>query len=277
MTRIALGVEYAGDAFEGWQTQPHRRTVQDTLEAALGAVAGEAVAVVCAGRTDSGVHASAQIVHFDSPVTRPLTAWVRGVNSHLPASVAVRWAVPVDASFHARFSATARHYRYVLFNAPVRPAILARRVGRFHQPLDGGAMASAARSVVGEHDFSAFRAAACQAKSPVRRMRDVRVHAAGDYWLFDFCADAFLHHMIRNLVGALVYVGKGRYPAAWLGGVLAARERALAAPTFAADGLYLCGVEYGAQWSLPQGGRIICPPQLPLFPTCAEPASRSVD
>ncbi len=277
MTRIALCVEYGGDAFEGWQTQPHGRTVQNTLEAALSAVAGQPVAVVCAGRTDSGVHATTQIVHFDSRVSRPLTAWVRGVNSHLPAPVAVRWAMPVEDAFHARFSATARHYRYVLFNAPVRPAILAGRVGWFHQPLDGEAMAAAARSLVGEHDFSAFRAAACQAKSPVRRMRHVRVEAAGQYWLFDFCADAFLHHMIRNLVGALVYVGKGRYPVPWLADVLKARNRALAAPTFDAAGLYLCGVEYGAQWSLPQGGRIICPPQLPLVPTCPEPESRSVD
>ena len=277
MTRIALCVEYGGDAFEGWQTQPHGRTVQDVVEGALCAVAGAPVTIVCAGRTDSGVHASAQIVHFDSPVARPLTAWVRGVNSHLPASVAVRWAVPVDEAFHARFSASARHYRYVLFNAPVRPAILAGRVGWFHQPLNGEAMTAAASLLVGEHDFSAFRAAACQAKSPVRRMRHVRVAAAGPYWLFDFCADAFLHHMIRNLVGALVYVGKGRHSVAWLGDVLAAQNRAFAAPTFEAAGLYLCGVEYGARWSLPNGGRIICPPQLPLVPTCLEPESRSVD
>lgn len=277
VTRIALCVEYGGDAFEGWQTQPHGRTVQDAVEAALSAVAGVPIAVVCAGRTDSGVHACAQIAHFDSPVIRPLTAWVRGVNSHLPPSVAVRWAVPVEDAFHARFSAMARHYRYVLFNAPVRPAILAGRVGWFHQPLDGEAMSAAARSLLGEHDFSTFRAAACQAKTPVRRMRHVRVESAGAYWLFDFCADAFLHHMIRNLVGALVYVGKGRHSVQWLGEVLAARNRALAAPTFEAAGLYLSGVEYGAQWSLPQGGRIICPPRLPLVQTCPEPESRSVD
>ncbi|MCB1937773.1 MAG: tRNA pseudouridine(38-40) synthase TruA [Rhodocyclaceae bacterium] len=277
MTRIALGIEYAGDAYEGWQTQPHGRTVQDTVCAALGEVAGAPVAVVCAGRTDTGVHATAQVVHFDSPVARPLTAWVRGTNSHLPAHVAVRWAAVVDDRFHARFSATARHYRYVLLSAPVRPALLAGRVGWFHQPLDEAAVRAAAAMLVGEHDFSAFRAAACQARSPVRRMRHVRVSRAGAYWLFDFCADAFLHHMIRNLVGALVYVGKGRYPPAWLGEVLAARDRAKAAPTFAPDGLYLCGVEYPAQWPLPQGGRIICPPQLPLILPCDAPESRSVD
>ncbi|MCB1959147.1 MAG: tRNA pseudouridine(38-40) synthase TruA [Rhodocyclaceae bacterium] len=277
MTRIALGVEYAGDAFEGWQTQPHGRTVQDTLSTALGAVAGQPVSIVCAGRTDTGVHATTQVAHFDSPVDRPLTAWVRGSNSHLPASVAVRWAVAVDEDFHARFSATARHYRYILFNAPVRPALLAGRVGWFHLPLDEAAMREAAALLVGEHDFSAFRAAACQAKSPVRRMRHVTVTRAGSYVLFDFCADAFLHHMIRNLVGALVYVGKGRHSPGWIGELLAARDRAAAAPTFAPDGLYLCGVEYPARWSLPQGGRIICPPQLPLTASCDAPESRFAD
>ncbi len=277
MSRIALGIEYAGDAFEGWQTQPHGRTVQDAVTRALGTIAGEPVSVVCAGRTDTGVHATTQIAHFDPPVSRPLSAWVRGTNSHLPSSVAVRWACPVDDSFHARFSATARHYRYVLFNAPVRPALLAGRVGWFHLPLDGARMIEAAQSLVGTHDFSAFRAAACQAKSPVRSVRHARVSRQGDFWLFDFCADAFLHHMIRNLVGALVYVGKGKHPPAWVAELLAHKDRSKAAPTFAPDGLYLCGVEYPARWSLPQGGRIICPPQLPTVSPCNEPESKSVD
>lgn len=262
--RIALGIEYDGSAFEGWQTQPHGRTVQDALEAALAEVAGAPVATVCAGRTDTGVHATAQVLHFDAPAARPLSAWVRGVNTHLPRAAAVRWAVEAEADFHARFSAQARRYRYVLLNQPTRPAVLAGKVGWFHAPLDEGGMSAAAAALVGEHDFSAFRAAACQAHSPVRRLSEARVRRLGAYLLFDFCANGFLHHMVRNLVGALVYVGKGRHPPDWLAEVLAGRERSRAAPTFAPDGLYLCGVEYGRQWSLPDGGRIIAPPPIPF-------------
>lgn len=275
LSRIALRVEYAGDAFEGWQTQPHGRTVQDTVVAALSKVADAPVEVVCAGRTDTGVHATAQIIHVDPPSTRPLSAWVRGVNSHLPSGVAVRWAHQVDERFHARFSAVARHYRYVLFTSPVRPALMSGRVGWFHLPLDGEAMSRAAATLEGQHDFSAFRAAACQAKSPVRHIRHARVSRQGDFWLFDFCADAFLHHMIRNLVGALVYVGKGKHAPDWVGYLLARKDRTESAPTFAPDGLYLCGVEYPDDWSLPQGGRIICPPQLLTVPPCQEPESKS--
>jgi len=277
LKRIALCVEYAGDAFEGWQTQPHGRTVQDVVTEALSRVAGVPVSLVCAGRTDTGVHATAQIVHLDPPVDRPLTAWVRGANSHLPAQVAIRWAHEVDDDFHARFSATARHYRYILFNSPVRPALLSGRVGWFHAPLDGNAMMSAAAVLVGRHDFSAFRAAACQAKSPVRTMRHVRVTRQNDFWLFDFCADAFLHHMIRNLVGALVYVGKGRHDPTWIEYLLGRKDRSESAPTFAPDGLYLCGVEYPDCWSLPQGGRIISPPQWPTVTPWHAPESRFAD
>lgn len=275
LKRIALCVEYAGDSFEGWQTQPHGRTVQDVVTAALTSVADAPVSVTCAGRTDTGVHATAQIIHFDPPTNRPISAWVRGVNSFLPSQVAVRWAHEVDAEFHARFSASARHYRYVLFNAPVRPALLAGRVGWFHLPLDEAVMAAAASLMEGQHDFSAFRAAACQAKSPVRTIRHARVTRQGAYLCFDFCADAFLHHMIRNLVGALVYVGKGKQAPEWIETLLSQKDRSRSAPTFAPDGLYLCGVEYPDNWSLPQGGRIICPPQLPTVPPCSEPESRS--
>lgn len=264
MVRLALGVEYAGDRFEGWQSQRHGRTVQDALEAALSRIAGEAVKLHCAGRTDTGVHATAQVAHFDTAAVRPPSAWIRGVNTHLPAGVAVRWAVEVDDAFHARFLAYERRYRYVLFNAPTRPALLAGRVGWFHLPLDEGAMAEAARCLVGMQDFSAFRAAECQAKTPVRDMREVRVQRSGDYLIFDFRADGFLHHMIRNLVGALVYVGKGRYPQGWLAEVLAGRDRSRAAPTFAPDGLYLCGVSYPGNWPLPDDGRIIALPRIPL-------------
>lgn len=264
MTRIALGVEYDGSAFEGWQTQPHGRTVQDTLEAALAEIAGAPVASVCAGRTDAGVHGLAQVVHFDPPAPRPLTAWVRGVNTHLPPTAAVRWAAEVGEGFHARFAAQARRYRYVLLNQATRPALLAGKVGWFHLPLDEVAMAAAAAAIlVGTHDFSAFRAAQCQARSPVRDLHEARVQRLGPYLVFDFRANGFLHHMVRNLVGALVFVGKGRRPPEWLAEVLAGRDRSRAAPTFAPDGLYLCGVDYGPQWSLPDEGRIIALPPIP--------------
>lgn len=263
MTRIALGVEYAGDAFLGWQSQAHGRTVQDVLEAALGQVAGESLRVHCAGRTDAGVHASVQVVHFDTATQRPLSAWVRGANALLPAAAVVRWAVEVDERFHARYLAYERRYRYLLFNSPTRPALLAGRVGWYHAPLDETRMAEAVQCLLGEHDFSAFRAAGCQARTPVRRMHEATVRRDGRFLVFDFRADGFLHHMIRNLVGALVYVGKGRYPPGWLADVLVARDRRLAAPTFVPDGLYLCGVSYPPHWPLPGDGRIIVRPELP--------------
>ncbi len=262
--RVAIGIEYAGDAFDGWQTQPGGRTVQDALERALAAIAQEPVKLVCAGRTDAGVHATTQVAHFDTAAKRPLEAWVRGVNSHLPGSVGVLWAVQVDDEFHARFSAESRHYRYVLLNRRIRPALMEGRVGWIHGPLDHELMAQAAACLPGEHDFTSFRAAACQAKSPVRFMHSVTVQRQGDVVLFDFHANAFLHHMIRNLVGSLVYVGIGRRPVEWMAEVLVVRNRTLAAPTFAPGGLYLCGVEYPQRWPLPGGGRIIAPPQLLL-------------
>jgi len=262
--RIALGVEYDGRDFEGWQTQPHGRTVQDALETALARIADRPVQIMCAGRTDSGVHATAQVVHFDAEVLRPTTAWVRGVNAHLPDGVAVTWAQQVGADFHARFAALGRSYRYLLLNRPVRPGLLAGRVGWFHLPLDVARMSAAAACLLGLHDFSAFRAAACQAKSPLREMRRAAVARRGDVIVFDFEANAFLHHMIRNLVGALVYVGKGAWPPERLAEVLAGRDRRQAAPTFAPDGLYLCGVEYPPRWPLPGDGRIICRPETSL-------------
>ena len=264
MTRIAMGVEYAGDAFCGWQSQAHGRTVQDVLEKALAQIAAHPVRLHCAGRTDTGVHASAQVAHFDTMADRPLTAWVRGVNALLPSAVVVRWAAPVDDAFHARFLAYERQYRYILHNAPTRPAMLAGRVGWFHVRLDELRMAEAVACLVGTHDFSSFRAAGCQSKTPVRIMREARVMRQGDYLLFDFRANGFLHHMIRKLVGAIVYIGKGRCPVGWMQEVLEARDRSGAAPTFSPDGLYLCGVSYPSRWSLPNDGRIIALPQLPL-------------
>lgn len=251
MIRIALGVEYDGSAFCGWQTQAGGGAVQNAVELALSAIAGRAVGTVAAGRTDAGVHATGQVVHADVPANRPLSAWVRGVNSHLPGGVVVNWAQPVAADFHARFSATGRRYRYLLLNRPVRPAVLANRVGWHHQPLDVAAMREAAGLLLGRHDFSAFRAAECQAKSPVRELRQAEVRVAGDLIAFDFAADAFLHHMVRNLVGSLVYVGKGAHPPAWIPELLAARDRRHAAPTFSPHGLYLAGVDYDARWGLP--------------------------
>ncbi len=251
--RIALGLEYDGSTFCGWQSQVGGGAVQDALEAALCVVANGPIRVVCAGRTDAGVHALAQVVHFDTDAVRPDSAWVRGVNAHLPSSVAVRWAQPVAADFHARFSARGRRYRYVLLNRGQRPGLMAHRVGWYHRPLDADSMAQAASLVLGEHDFSAFRASECQAKSPVKTLRRAEVTRHGDQLVFDFEASAFLHHMVRNLVGALVYVGKGAHPPAWLGELLAGRDRARAAPTFEASGLYFAGVDYDPAWNLNAG------------------------
>lgn len=249
--RIALGIEYDGSAFRGWQTQPGGGTVQDALEAALAQIAGCPVDVVCAGRTDAGVHATGQVVHFDSPLERPLTAWVRGVNTFLPAAVAVRWAIPVSDDFHARFSAYGRCYRYVLINRPQRSGVWHGRAGWYHHPLDAEIMQQAAGLLLGEHDFSAFRAADCQAKSPVKTVRRAEVRRFGDRIFFDFEAGAFLHHMVRNLVGSLVYVGQGKQRAEWITELLDQRDRRLAAPTFSPAGLYLVDVKYEPHWGLP--------------------------
>ncbi len=249
--RIALGLEYDGAEFCGWQTQPDRCAVQDALERALSEVSGTNIETVCAGRTDAGVHALAQVVHFDVDVERPASAWVRGVNALLPEAIAVNWARTVSPDFHARFSATGRRYVYWLLNRAQRPGLLRGRVGWSYQPLDDGAMRLAAGYLIGEHDFSAFRAAECQAKTPVRTLRQLEVGRHGDLIRFEISADAFLQHMVRNIVGSLAYVGSGRQPAAWIGEVLESRDRNHAAPTFAASGLYLAAVEYDASWSLP--------------------------
>ncbi|MBS1189452.1 MAG: tRNA pseudouridine synthase [Rhodocyclaceae bacterium] len=252
--RFALGIEYCGTAFRGWQSQAGGGTVQDVLEAALSAIASEPITTLCAGRTDARVHASHQVVHFDTRVDRPLTAWVRGVNAHLPDGVAVRWAQAVPEEFHARFSARGRRYRYLLLNRPQRPGLWQGRVGWFHLPLNLDAMRQGASRLLGEHDFSAFRAAECQAKSPVKTLWKADVRRAGDLFVFDFEASAFLHHMVRNLVGSLVYIGKGAQPANWMDELLAAKDRKLAAPTFSPDGLYFGGPIYEPHWGLPQPG-----------------------
>lgn len=250
--RIALGLEYDGSRFCGWQSQPCGCGVQDALEAALSRIAGQTLRVTAAGRTDSGVHAQAQVIHFDTDAQRPLTAWVRGVNALLPDGIAVLWARQVGETFHARYSALERCYRYLLLNRPVHPGLYRHQVGWFHLPLDLEAMRQAAAPLLGSHDFSAFRSAECQAHSPVRTLTKIELSRYGDLIVFEFWANAFLHRMVRNIVGCLVYVGKGRYPPQWLAEVLASRNRTQAAPTFPPEGLYLAAVRYDRTWGLPE-------------------------
>lgn len=250
--RVVLGLEYRGVGFCGWQSQPQGCGVQDALEAAVSAIAGAKTAVTAAGRTDTGVHAAFQVAHFDTTARRPLTAWVRGVNSHLPAGVAVLWAREVGEDFHARFAAIQRGYRYVLLNHPVRPGLNSGLIGWHHRPLDAAAMNLAAAQLLGQHDFSAFRAAECQARSPVKELRLAHVERSGDYLLCDFRADGFLHHMVRNLMGCLVQIGAGSQPPGWIREILDSRDRTRAAPTFDAAGLYLTHIRYPAHFGLPE-------------------------
>jgi tRNA pseudouridine38-40 synthase len=242
--RIALGLEYDGAAFTGWQTQPDGRGVQDALERGLAEVAAQPAPTICAGRTDTGVHAFDQVVHFDTVAIRPLEAWVRGVNRFLPASAAVRWARDVPEAFHARFSAVRRTYDYWILNDPVRSPLAHARAGWVFRPLDAAAMHDAAQRLVGRHDFTSFRSAECQAASPVRDLTELSVARRGRLIRVRASANAFLHHMIRNIVGTLVYVGLGRREPAWAAEVLEARDRSRAAPTFSPAGLYLVRVEY---------------------------------
>lgn len=249
--RIALGVAYSGQRFQGWQSQRSGLTLQDRLESALSSFAAQPVATVCAGRTDAGVHAFNQVVHVDAPVEREAASWVRGTNRFLDADIAVQWCVAAADDFHARYSAIGRRYRYLLLESPVRPAIEHGRCGWVFRPLDGDAMRVAARHLHGEHDFSSFRSSECQARSPVKTMRRIDITRHGAYWRLDFDASAFLHHMVRNIVGCLVAVGTGAQPPAWLADVLAARNRQVAAPTFAAGGLYFVGPYYDAGHAIP--------------------------
>jgi tRNA pseudouridine38-40 synthase len=257
MPRIALGISYRGSAYQGWQSQPGGRTVQDQLEAALAQFAAEPLHTVCAGRTDAGVHGINQVVHLDTTRERPAFSWVRGTNRFLPPDIAVQWAQPVADDFHARNHARRRRYAYVLRVSPTRPALEAGLVGWSFRALDRTAMQQAAQALIGEHDFSAFRAADCQARSPVKQLHALDIHAplAGScYWRFEFEAVAFLHHMVRNLMGSLLVVGAGLRPTHWLGEVLASRDRSRAAPTFMADGLYFLGPRYDAVHGLPEAG-----------------------
>lgn len=249
--RIALGIEYNGVDFCGWQSQPNGHGVQNALESALQHIAGHAIRAHAAGRTDTGVHALMQVVHFDTEVLRPDSAWVRGVNAFLPQSVRVVWSKQVDETFHARFSATQRSYQYILVNQAHAPAIQFDRVGWYHLPLDVAAMQQAMTMLVGTHDFSAFRASDCQAKSPVRTMLQAQVQQRLQTFFFEFTANAFLHHQVRNMVGALIYVGNGKCAPEHIQTLLAEKDRKKSPPTFSPNGLYLSGVGYAEHWGLP--------------------------
>ncbi len=249
--RIALGVEYDGSAFCGWQRQPHAPSVQEALEAALSRVADEAIGVVCAGRTDTGVHARGQVVHFDTRAERPARAWVLGVNSNLPDEIAVCWAQPVSSEFHARFSARARRYRYRIVNRATRPALGQRMLTWVRRPLDESRMRQAARHLVGEHDFSAYRALACQARHPVRTVSRLEVVRYGEFVDIDIEANAFLHHMVRNIAGVLITIGEGRAEPDWARTVLETRDRTLGGVTAPAAGLCFMAVRYPAEFELP--------------------------
>ena len=255
MKRLALGVQYDGTAFNGYQKQPERNTVQDKLEIALEKFARVMLPTTCAGRTDTGVHALEQVIHFDTELTRDMQSWVRGVNAFLPDAIAVRWAHQIPElpgqEFHARFAAFARTYHYVLFNNPVRSPLLVGRAGWTFRPLELEPMREAAEHLVGTHDFSAFRSSQCQAKTPVKQMHQVGIERHGEVIVFTLRASAFLHHMVRNVIGSLIYVGQGRHPPAWLGDVLEGRDRNDAAPTFMPDGLYLAKIDYDPKWGLP--------------------------
>jgi tRNA pseudouridine38-40 synthase len=251
--RLALGIEYDGTGFLGWQRLSHGRSVQGEVEAALSFVAAHPVAVTCAGRTDAGVHARCQVVHFDSDAARDERAWTLGANSRLPRDVAVLWARGVADDFHARFGARARRYRYTLLNRPVRAALDARYAAWERVPLDAAAMQAAATPLLGEHDFSAFRTVQCQAKSPMRNVRAIRVERHGEHVVIDIEANAFLHHMVRNIVGSLLPVGRGERPVEWPGELLRGRDRSLAGPTAPARGLVFLGPRYPPDCGLPSG------------------------
>jgi len=256
LRRIALGLSYRGNRYHGWQSQPDGRTVQDQLESALGrfCALGDGATRIptwCAGRTDTGVHALQQVVHFDTPLAREDFSWVRGVARYLPKDIAVRWAQEVPATFHARAAAQSRRYVYLLLDSPTRPSLGAGRVGWSFRPLDAERMQEAAQYLLGEHDFSSFRAAECQAISPIKTLQRLALSRQGGLLLCEFEASAFLHHMVRNIMGCMVAVGQGSRDPAWMQVVLQAKSRDAAAPTFAPDGLYFLGPRYAPEWGLP--------------------------
>lgn len=249
--RIALGIEYNGSDFHGWQAQRDLSTVQGHLQDALGKVANESILIFCAGRTDAGVHATGQVVHFDTHAKRHIDAWIWGTNANLPPSIVVRWARHVDYSFHARFKATSRRYRYIIFNHPIRPAILSSRVTWHYYPLNIERMREAGKYLIGEQNFSSFRSSQCNSKSPMRNVTEFTVERQGDFVVIEIEANAFLHHMVRNIAGTLMKIGGGVKEPEWMQEVLVAKSRRVAAETASPDGLYLIQVRYPEPYDFP--------------------------
>jgi tRNA pseudouridine38-40 synthase len=253
--RFAAAIEYAGTAYAGWQRQTSAPSVQAEVERALSIVADHPIEVVCAGRTDAGVHALGQVVHFDTAAQRPLRGWLFGTNTHLPQDIALRWIVPVADDFSARFSAVARTYRYLILNAPTRAPLLRDRACLWHAPLEAGAMHEALQALVGRHDFSAFRAAECQSHSAVRLLERIEVRRDGDFVILEVTANAFLHHMVRNIAGSALAVGEGARPPGWLAELLAGRDRSRAGMTAPGGGLYFLDVRYPPAAGIPPSAR----------------------
>ena len=247
-----MGVCFNGSAYQGWQSQSSGQTVQDQLEKALAQFTTHKVSTLCAGRTDAGVHGLMQVIHFDTVLVRDIASWVRGTNRYLPSDIAIQWAREVPPTFHCRGSAVARRYAYIVLESPVRPSLESGRVGWVYRPLNLQAMQQAAAHLIGEHDFTSFRASSCQALSPVKRLTQIAIHQHGPYWRLEFEGSAFLHHMIRNIMGCLVTIGQGFESPDWMHEVLQARSRKAAAPTFSPDGLYFKGPVYDAHWGLPE-------------------------
>jgi tRNA pseudouridine38-40 synthase len=261
VARFAVGIEYDGSAYAGWQAQRGAPSIQQLTEEAFSSVANEVVSLVCAGRTDAGVHARGQVAHFETNAVRPLRGWVLGANTHLPRDISVSWIVPVPAHFHARYSAEARTYRYFIYNRSVRSALVEKRAAQIHRPLEHERMREAATAFVGEHDFSAFRSSECQAKSTVRRLTRLVVEREGAWVTVEITGNAFLHHMVRNLVGVLMEIGRGEQPVQWAREVLESRDRTQGGVTAPAEGLYMWSVEYPVAFGLPgSGGSVMISP-----------------
>ncbi|MBS9783568.1 MAG: tRNA pseudouridine(38-40) synthase TruA [Pasteurella sp.] len=250
--KIALGIEYDGSRYFGWQRQQSVTSIQEQLEKALSIIANSPVEVFCAGRTDSGVHGTGQVVHFETEAIRPLKSWCFGTNAHLPDDISVKWSVEVSDDFHARFSATARRYRYIIYNNNLRSAILPKGVSHYNMPLDHQKMHQAGQFLLGENDFSSFRAAQCQSNSPNRNIHHLNVTRMGQFVVIDIQANAFVHHMVRNIVGSLIEVGCGNQPIEWIKWLLEQKNRQLAAPTAKAAGLYLVDVHYPDIFNIPK-------------------------
>ncbi len=250
--RIALVVEYDGSQYHGWQAQTGLHTVQQALESALSKVADCDISVVCAGRTDTGVHATNQVVHFDCDKARSMRSWIYGTNSFLPKNICVKWGKEVSEEFHARYSATARRYRYVIYNGAIRPALLRSNVTWQYRQLDHRLMHQAAQFLLGENDFTSFRSVECQSHTPMRNIHNLEVTRCGDLIVIDVTANAFLHHMVRNIAGVLIAIGSGKHPVLWVEEVLQAKDRRLGAETAPSYGLYLVQVTYPKQFTIAQ-------------------------